>query len=144
MQKVNIKTFLENPIENSDNCSNFYDWFCNKDSLENKMLKLVPKLKFFVKEGLVDIDENYVWFKNNCPMEGNLYDDVRFSSLAADGIINGGFCPKTGHKNKDNKFSVWGWIDGEFCEIELPSWSDFKNKIKTDPEFKLKIVKLLA
>ena len=34
--------------------------------------------------GKVDLENSYVWFKNNCPLQGNLYDDFRIADLESD------------------------------------------------------------
>lgn len=144
MLKLSIKQFLENPEENSTEYYNFYDWFCSKESLLNRMKKLVPKLKFFADEGLIDIDNNYVWFKNNCPCEGKLYDDIRISSLNEDDTYKGGFCPKTGHTNELEEFSIWGFGFGEFKNLNSADWKNFKKEIKTNPKFKEEVKQLLS
>ena len=65
--------------EGSENtCFNFYDWFCKDSSLERKAHALFPRVKRFLKEHPeIDIHSTYVFFKNNCPMRGPLYDDFR-------------------------------------------------------------------
>ena len=133
--KVSINKFLENPNDNVDDNYNFYDWFCSNLKLQSRMMTLVPKLKFLVKEGIIDGDNDYVWFKNNCPVEGSLYDDIRISSLNGDNY-KGGFCPKSGH-HIDMKCSVW-MIDknNDFKEIEFKNWASFKKEIKTDSNLK--------
>lgn len=60
----------------------WYDWFCKDTSLAAKtkrMGRFVKTLKG--SKGKVDLDNWYVWFKNNCPLNGPLYDDFRFANL---------------------------------------------------------------
>ncbi len=57
----------------------WYDWFCKDSSLPRKTENLVKKLKRIVDSHLINQDTMYVWFKNNSPMVGSLYDDIRIS-----------------------------------------------------------------
>jgi len=135
MRKFSINEFIADPENNSDQFYGFYDWFCSDQSLKRRALGFVPKLKFLVDEGILDGNKLYVWFKNNCPMYGSLYDDMRISTLDGDEDFLGGFCPKTGHNSVELKAAVWV-LKPDFKEFEFKTWSDLKHKIKTDPEFK--------
>lgn len=57
----------------------WYDWFCKNSSLRNKTYKMGRIVKQVKDGGKVDLDNWYVWFKNNCPMWYPLYDDFRFA-----------------------------------------------------------------
>ena len=139
---TSIRKFLENPIENSDSCFNFYDWFCKDSSLEGRMLKTVPVIKFLVKEEIINPDTTYVWLKNNCPVNGSLYDDIRFSTLDSEERFLGGICPRTGHYVED-KCSVWAFDnDRNLIEFNFTDLRTFKKALKEDPSLKSNLQKL--
>ena len=136
-KRYSIREVLE---DNSklDNYFGFYDWFCSDAVLEKRAKALLAKLKFLVKEKLVNPDTNYVWFKNNCPMNGSLYDDLRISTLDENEDFLGGFCPRIGHKFVDDKCSFWV-LKPEFTEYTFKDWSTFKKRVKTDDKLRNKI-----
>lgn len=59
----------------------WYDWFCKDSSLANKTKKMGNIVRQVKGGGKVDLNNWYVWFKNNCPLNGPLYDDFRFANL---------------------------------------------------------------
>jgi hypothetical protein len=120
----------------TDQYFNFYDWFCKDSSLKRRSDKLKLKLNFLVKSGLVNPD-NLVTFKNNCPVNGKLYDDIRLSNKEGDYL--GGFCPKSGHNFCTKKCSVWLIDNGEMTEFEFLNWSEFKKEVKNNSELFEKI-----
>jgi len=68
-------------------CYNFFDWFCKDTSLKAKSDKLFRQVQKFVKVMEIDQDKHYVFFKNNCPMNGPLYDDFRICSIETGEVI---------------------------------------------------------
>ena len=92
----------------------WYDWFCKDSSLANKTKKMGNIVRQIKSGGKVNIDNWYVWFKNNCPLNGPLYDDFRFAKLDTGDVqmtiqIN---CCWNKHR-----YSVWG-RRGEDKEFE--------------------------
>ena len=78
-------------------CFNFYDWFCKDQSLQKKADTLFKQVKKFVAANPnIDIDKHYVWFKNNCPGRGPLYDDFRICDIA-EGEVQYNVTAKSGH-----------------------------------------------
>jgi len=92
-----------------NDCFNFYDWFCKDSALERKANILFPKVKKFIESTQVDILDTYVFFKNNCPVNGPLYDDFRICD--ENGVLFT-VIPKCGHSGKAE---IWGKNDsGKF------------------------------
>jgi hypothetical protein len=96
----------------NDECYNFYDWFCKDSSLCNKSWKLMKQVKTFLKHNQqIDLLEHYVFFLNNCPMNGPLYDDFRICNIETGNVVFT-VIPKCGHSGKAE---IWGKNDaGKF------------------------------
>jgi hypothetical protein len=109
-----LNAFASGQIMDSDgtigNCYNFYDWFCKDSSLKAKANALFPRVKrFLAAHPEIDILSTYVFFKNNCPINGPLYDDFR---ICNEKEVIYTVIPKSGHSGKAE---IWGKDDsGQF------------------------------
>jgi hypothetical protein len=100
-----------NAFENNNwldsSCFYFYDWFCRDGSLERKARGLMSKAKKFIDKMNIDIDKTYIFFKNNCPFHGSLYDDFRICDLETGDVIFT-VAPSLGYTNRKGEAEIWG------------------------------------
>lgn len=88
-EKMNVRSWqkafnmgrFESPKRKTQIDAGWYDWFCSDTSLKNKTKKMGNIIKQIKDGGKVDLNNMYVWFKNNCPMSGPLYDDFRIANI---------------------------------------------------------------
>lgn len=96
----------------------WYDWFCKDSSLRNKTYKMGRIITQFREGGKINFKDCYVWFKNNWPLNGPLYDDFRIASLE-DGEVQ--FTIQLNCCWNEKKYTVFGRkAKGEKFECEKP------------------------
>ena len=83
----------------------WYDWFCKDTSLKNKTKRMGRIIKQFKETGKVDLGETYVWFKNNCPLNGPLFDDFRIANIKDNSVI---YTVSIDSPWEETKFTVYG------------------------------------
>lgn len=123
MKNDTISTILAS--ENYDVMNLWYDWFCRETSLVNKGAKLMQKLRAIASSPKFDNDKTYVFFKNNCPCVGSLYDDFRICDKETGDVLYT-IVPSSGHKCEKGKALVYG-VDNDFAEpLVCGTWREVK------------------
>lgn len=107
----------------------WYDWFCRDTSLRNKTYRMGNIIKQIKPNGKVDMDNWYVWFKNNCPLRYPLFDDFRFAT------INDGEVQMTitiDNKYEKHRYCVYGrkTVGGKFEDDALFKCDNSKELVK--------------
>ena len=94
----------------------WYDWFCKDSSLGRKTKRMGNIISKLREGGKVNFKNWYVWFKNNCPLNGPLYDDFRFADLETGDVQ---FTIQLDCCWNKKKYAVYGRTpDGEFHSDE--------------------------
>lgn len=108
-KKLTIQEIKNNPAAflNEKNCYGFYDWFCLDKSLVAKGERLLKIALALSKSARVDCGNTSVWFKNNCPVSGSLYDDIRFADVKTGKTLYT-IVPHSGHNSNKGRAEIWG------------------------------------
>lgn len=87
----------------------WFDWFCRDSSLVNKTIRMGNIVKQIKAGGKLDLETSYVWFKNNCPLNGPLYDDFRIADIENNNNL---FVVQIDCVWNDTKYTVFERLDG--------------------------------
>lgn len=108
----------------------WFDWFCKDRELPNRLKKLARKVfevyttnKAFSNK--FDGDKTYIFFKNNFPMVGKLYDDFRICDIETGKVIYTIVPERIRDKQKISE--LWGRENGFEEPIITGDWDDIIN-----------------
>ena len=106
-----------------DRCHGFWDWFCSDKALAGKSRKLCGNARAITKlTKKFDPKKVYVWFKNNCPCSGSLYDDLRIADLETHDVLY----TIVPHDGRTGLSEVWGSENDFSKPLVEGTWEDVK------------------
>jgi hypothetical protein len=124
IEELNAGHFEDNAV-NIQIYAGWYGWFCRDTSLVGKTRALGRKLKQLAGSAKINADTMYVFFKNNCPMNGNLYDEFRICDMETGNVIYT-VTPSCGHTSNKGKAEVWGRENCFKEPLVSGTWKDVK------------------
>ena len=130
---VTVKDLIENSdILTEANSYGFCDWFCNDRTLKKRAIKLIPAIKFLVKQGIINPEKTLITFKNCCPINGLLYDIIFFSDLSDNTL--GGLSTRSGHYRLEKKCEIWYNENNNTVFKKYTNWKELKKNIKSNDD----------
>jgi hypothetical protein len=134
--KAQMEAFRTNAPEYVEDSYFFWDWFCQEKALKIKSKLLMTKAEKVISKLGLDPEKYYVTFKNNCPMNGKLYDSFQICTYDEKGDVVIWCAPYLGYKRDEGKAQLVdmrvrkGEEDGT---ITAWSWKELTHKLTTDP-----------
>ena len=128
-----IQEVVNSELTDKEILNLWYDYFCKSSSLVNKGRALIRKLKKIYKlnelsgRKYFDPNKTYVFFKNNCPCCGSLYDDFRICDLETREVI---FIIQVNRYDQKHSAELWGQpnnFDGAILEGSIKDVYNYFN-----------------
>jgi len=129
-----IQEVVSSELTDNEVLNLWYDYFCNRRSLVSKGRRLICKLKKIYKlnelanRKFFDPNKTYVFFKNNCPLVYNLYDDFRICDMETKEVL---FTIQVEHYDQDYSNEIWGIVNNFNGPLAQGSMKDIYNYFKS-------------
>jgi hypothetical protein len=117
-----------NETFNDNNCFFFYDWFCKESSLERKAKDLMVKAQKLMGKLDLDPSTHYVFFKNNCPGDGSLYDSISICEVES-GDVKVWCTPRSGHRICEGRAELSDFRRGMTLEMGADCWTNLLKRL---------------
>ena len=136
--KAQFAAFKANSEEWIDNDNYFfYDWFCSEKALKIKSKLLMTKAAKVIDKLGLDPETHYVFLKNNCPMNGKLFDSFSICTHDEKGDVVIWCAPSLGYKNKEGMAELVDFREKADNEMEAKtitawSWKELTHKLTDD------------
>ena len=131
--KAQFAAFKANSEEWIDNDNYFfYDWFCSEKALKIKSKLLMTKAEKVMSKLGLDPETHYVFLKNNCPMNGKLYDSFSICKYDENGDVVIWCAPSNGHTSAYGRAELTDFRTGEGLVTTANSWKELTHKLTDD------------
>lgn len=131
-KEITLRQWIENfkmgmyvgkDVETQKNAG-WYAWFCKDSSLARKTVVLGNKFLRIKDSPKINLDTMYIFFKNNSPMRGKLYDDFRICDIETMKVFYI-VAPLLGYG--EGQSSVWGHENDYKEALVQGDWKDVLN-----------------
>jgi len=106
----------------------WFDWFCRDKSLANKTKRLGRLVCRIADSKKFDASKVYVFFKNNCPMVGTLYDSFSICDKESGDVLFW-VTPSVGYKSEHNQAQVYDILNPVYDPKDPDPVLETKNKL---------------
>lgn len=118
---MTVKEVINNKLTNEQISDLFYDWFCSDKALVNRGKQLIRRLRKIAKNTTkFNIETTEVWFNNNCPCFGELYDSISIKDEQNNIFYY--IIPRSGHKSCNHRAEIWNEENDK--PIIVGTWQD--------------------
>jgi hypothetical protein len=131
--KAQMQAFRAHAPEYVEDSYFFFDWFCQEKALKIKSKLLMTKAEKVMSKLGLDPETHRVFLKNNCPMNGKLYDSFSICKNDETGDVVIWCAPSSGHAVNAGKAELVDFRErdeeGKGKTIEANSWKELTHAI---------------
>ena len=131
--KAQLAAFRAQAPEYIEDSYFFWDWFCQEKALKIKSKLLMTKAEKVMSKLGLDPETHRVFLKNNCPMDGKLFDSFSICKNDESGDVVIWVAPSLGHTKMSGKAELVDFREkdeeGKAKSIIANSWKELTHSI---------------